>query len=283
MEDEKVANGDGPLRRSEGDRERRKSSLAPAIQNLEDGELINVSGHKQELDRHFDTLSIISTAITTGNVWIALAGTIAVAIYNGGPTGILYEFIVVAFFYWFIAASIAELGSAMPTSSGVYAWATLTAGRQGRLVGFLAGWWNFFAWVFATAVTMQIIGAIIITMAQLNAPSYEYQRWQVFLVYLAVTWGCAAVVIFLNKAIPRLEQFGGFLIIAGFVITIIVAAVMPHVQSRPYASSHQVWNSFTNLTGYGSSGFAFVLGMLNGAFSVGVPDLTSHLAEEMEE
>lgn len=282
MEREKLV--DGERVGATGNEEKaRRSSAASGIDNLADGDVINISGHKQELDRHFDTFSIISTAITTGNVWIALAGTIAVAIFNGGPTGILYEFIVVSFFYWFVAASIAELGSAMPTSSGVYAWATLTAGRYGKPIGFLAGWWNFFAWVFATAVTLQIIGAIIITMAQLNSPTYEYQRWEVFVVFLVVAWLCAAVVIFLNRAIPRLEQVGGFFIIAGFLITIIVAAVMPHVQDRPYASSHQVWNSFTNLTGYSSAGFAFVLGMLNGAFSVGVPDLTSHLAEEMQD
>lgn len=150
------------------------------------------------------------------------------------------------------------------------------------MLGYLAGWWNFFAWIFATAVTLQIVAAIIITMAQLNNASYEYHRWQVFLVIIFCAWLFAAIVLFFNKAIPLLEQIGGFFIIAGFLITVIVSAVMPHVQDRPYASSHQVWNNFTNLTGYSSSGFAFLLGMLNGAFAVGVPDLTSHLAEEMQ-
>jgi choline transport protein len=252
------------------------------LDTVAEGDVINVSGHKQELERLFDSFSVISTAITTGNVWIALAGTIAVAIFNGGPTGIIYEFIVTSFFYWFIAASIAELASSIPSSGGVYHWATVTAGKHGRLVGYLAGWWNFLAWIFATAVTLQITGAIIITMAQLNRPGYIYQRWQVFLVFVVCAWLFAAVVLFLNKAIPRLEQVGSFFIIGGFFVTILVAAIMPHVHNTPYATSRQVWNSFTNLTGYNSSAFAFLLGMLNGAFSVGVPDLTSHIAEEME-
>lgn len=59
----------------------------------------------------------------------------------------------------------------------------------------------------------------------------------------------------------------------------VVAAVLPHQKGRPYASRKMVWTTFTNLTGY-SSGMAFVLGMLNGVFAVGVPDLISHLAEE---
>ena len=254
MENEKEASDAAGTQEPMGEISRRRSSLP----NAGDDDLINVSGHKQELERLFSTFSIISTAITTGNVWIALAGTIAVAIFNGGSTGILYEFIVVSFFYWFIAASVAELASAIPSSAGVYHWATVTASpRYGRLCGYLAGWWNFFAWIFATAVTLQIIAAIMITMAQLNSPDYEYQRWQIFVVFIFCAWLLAAIVLFFNKAIPMLEQIGGFFILAGFLITVIVSAVMRDVQSRSYATSHQVWNDFTNLTGYSSSAFAF--------------------------
>lgn len=40
------------------------------------GEVINASGHKQELERQFSLLSICSIGITTGNVWAALGGSI---------------------------------------------------------------------------------------------------------------------------------------------------------------------------------------------------------------
>ena len=36
---------------------------------------INASGHRQELDRNFNLLSICALAITTGNTWVALGGT----------------------------------------------------------------------------------------------------------------------------------------------------------------------------------------------------------------
>lgn len=245
------------------------------------GRVVNASGHEQELERQFSLSSIISTAITTGNVWVALAGTIVVALYNGGPTGVIYEFVAVSVCYWFVAASIAELASAIPSSGGVYYWATVTAGKWGRFVGYLTGWWNALAWIFVSTVALQIVSALAVTMAQLQDPSYTYERWHVFLVFVGSIWIVTLIALFGNRTIPRLEQFGSFLIIAGFFITIVVAAVMPHEQGRPYASSKTVWATFTNLTGYTSSGMAFVLGMLNGAFAVGVPDLTSHLAEEM--
>jgi choline transport protein len=105
------------------------------------GEVLNASGHKQELERQFSLLSICSIGITTGNVWAALGGSIVIALYNGGPPGVIYGFIAVACFYFLIAACIAEMASAFPTASGVYHWASVTAGpKYGKVVGFFAGW-----------------------------------------------------------------------------------------------------------------------------------------------
>lgn len=123
---------------------------SPTAPSLE----VNETGHVQELERLHSLLSICSVGIVTGNTWAALGGSIAVAIYNGGPPGVIYEFIVVSIFYWLIAASIAELASSMPSSSGVYHWASITPGpKYGRVIGFLAGWTNTFAWMCASGIT----------------------------------------------------------------------------------------------------------------------------------
>ena len=71
----------------------------------------------------------------------------------------LYEFIVVSIFYWIVAASIAELASAIPSAGGVYHWASVTPGkRYGRVVGFFAGYWNWLAWVLGAASISAIAG-----------------------------------------------------------------------------------------------------------------------------
>lgn len=238
---------------------------------------INPSGHRQELDRNFNLLSICSFGITSDNTWIALGGSLTVAIYNGGPPGVIYEFIVVSVMYWAIAASLAELASAMPSAGGVYHWSSITAGRYGRACGFFAGWWNFFAWLIGVAVTAQIIAAQAVSMYSIFHADFVTQKWHVFVAYIIVIWLSAFVVILANRTLPLLQTFGGFLVIAGVFITIIVCASMAPV----HASNAFVWRDWLNSTGYGSDGFAFVLGMLNGAFAVGTPDVVSHLAEEI--
>ena len=113
--------------------------------------LINASGHRQELDRNFRLINICGLGITTGNTWIALGGSIVCKFYPSGSweaslmalrlsqstmaarqvsfTSCMFSTtvsvrssntisIAASVFYWFIAASIAELASAMPSAGG---------------------------------------------------------------------------------------------------------------------------------------------------------------------
>ncbi|KAF1810707.1 amino acid transporter [Eremomyces bilateralis CBS 781.70] len=247
----------------------------------DDHELVNASGHAQELERNFSLLSVASVGITTGNTWAALGGSIAIAIYNGGPPGVLYELIASSVFYWMVAACIAELASAIPSSAGVYHWATVTAGpRFGKPVGFFAGWWNFFAWIFGAASMSSIVANQTISMWSLFHPDYAFQRWHVFVVYLITTWMCCAVVLFANRALPYVGQMGLFFILAGVLVSILVCAIMPSTTGTGHASDHFVWKDWQNMSGW-PDGFAFLTGMLNAAYGVGTPDCVSHLAEEI--
>lgn len=50
-------------------------------------EVLNASGHVQELSRNFSVLSLAGVGVSVGNVWPAIGGSILVALYNGGPPG----------------------------------------------------------------------------------------------------------------------------------------------------------------------------------------------------
>jgi hypothetical protein len=53
----------------------------------ETGNIINASGHAQELSRNFSLISLAGVGLVVGNVWPAIGGSILVAIFNGGPPG----------------------------------------------------------------------------------------------------------------------------------------------------------------------------------------------------
>lgn len=107
----------------------------------------------------FSLLTLAGVGIVLGSTWGPAGSSIIVALANGGPPGVLYEFIVVSIFYWIVAASIAELASAIPSAGGVYHWASVTPGKKyGRVVGFFAGYWNWLAWVLGAASISAIAG-----------------------------------------------------------------------------------------------------------------------------
>lgn len=50
------------------------------IEGTVDGIVVNASGHKDELQRHFSIWSLIGLALTIDNAWVALGGSLSIAI-----------------------------------------------------------------------------------------------------------------------------------------------------------------------------------------------------------
>lgn len=239
---------------------------------------VNASGHKDVLVRQYSLVATCATALAIDNAWIALGGSVVVSIYNGGSPGVLYELLVACVWYGAIAASLAELASAIPSSGGVYHYATVTAGRRrGLPCGFYAGMLSWGGWIMNSCAIAQIPSNVIIQIWSLHHPEYVSQAWHVFVVYIMITWSTCAICIFGNRFLPMLQKLCLFLVVAGFVITVVVLAAMPKV----HATNDFVWKDFENDTGYQSNGVAFLTGVLNGAFVIGTPDSITHMAEEL--
>ncbi|KAK6859746.1 Choline transporter [Apiospora arundinis] len=259
----------------------KKKAHEEVIVAVEGGVEVNAAGHPDQLKRQYSLWDLTGIALTIDNAWAALGSSIAVSIANGGPTGLIYELIVAVFYYIFIGLSLAELASSVPTAGGVYHWATIAAGpRWGRMAGFFAGWINFYGWMFGLASLLQVTANIAVQMyAIYHRDTYEPAAWHVYVAYVLVLWLCAACVIFANRrAVPWTQHAGMVLVTVGGVVTIIVVAAMP----KHHASNRFVWDSFeeNNLTGW-PGGVAFLLGVLNGAFTIGTPDAITHLSEEL--
>ncbi|KAL7620413.1 hypothetical protein AAE478_009408 [Parahypoxylon ruwenzoriense] len=248
---------------------------------VDQGVQVNAAGYRDQLKRQYGLLGIVGIALTVDNAWAALGSSISVSILNGGPPGLIFGLIVALFWYSFIGLSLAELASSVPTAGGVYHWATIAAGPDwGRAVGFFTGWINFYGWMFDLAALIQITANILVQMyATYHQDTYVPEAWHVYVTYVLVLWISTAFVIFANRLVPYTQDCGMFFVMVGGIITIIVISAM---QPNTHASNHFVWGSFeeNNLTGW-QGGVAFLLGVLNGAFTIGTPDAITHIAEEL--
>ncbi|KAJ6552575.1 choline transport protein [Mycena vulgaris] len=216
---------------------------------------VNASGHVDQLDRQYGLLSICATALTIDNAWVALGGSITVAVNNGGAPGIIYEFLASCVYYGFVATSIAELASSIPSAGG--------------------GLINFYGWIFDLAAIVTIPANVAVQMYVVFHPDFVVQPWHVFLAFVLINWFCCLTVIFFNRFMPALQKCGLFMIVVGGLVTIIVLAA-----AKSHASASFVFTDWQNTTVW-SGGVAFLTGMLNGAFAIGTPDSVTHMAEEL--
>lgn len=111
-----------------------------------------------------------------------------------------------------------------------------------------------------------------------HADTYVPAAWHVYVTYIIVLWISTLVVIFANRIVPYTQHLGMLFVAVGGIVTIAIAAAFP----KQHASNYFVWGSFSenNLTGW-QDGVAFLLGVLNGPFTIGTPDAITHMAEEL--
>ncbi|EFX00904.1 choline transporter [Grosmannia clavigera kw1407] len=152
----------------------------------------------------------------------------------------------------------------------------LNGGPAGLLYGLIVA---IFYYSFIGLGLAEITANISVSMyAVYHEDSFTSQPWQIYVAYLLILLLAAALVILANRLVPYTQHLGMFFVIVGGLVTIIVVAAMPH--QRP--TNAAVWKHFheNNLTGW-QDGVAFLLGVLNGAFTIGTPDAITHMAEEL--
>ncbi|KAE8380950.1 amino acid/polyamine transporter I [Aspergillus bertholletiae] len=233
-------------------------------------------GHKQELVRNYDLVSLTSLGVIIANSWASTGGTIVAALQDGGPMAVLYGLVLVSVFYTLISASLSELASSMPSAGGVYYWSSVLGQKHGRIVGFFTGYLNACAWLLSASSISSMMGNEIVAMHMLRSPGMTWQPWQVFIVFQLVNWICCGIVCVGNRFIPLINRIALLLSMCGLLVTVVVLVAMP----VKHASSRAVWKEFHN-PGRWPDGVSFMTGLLNAAFAVGVPDCISHLSEEV--
>ncbi|CBF78474.1 hypothetical protein AN7392.2 [Aspergillus nidulans FGSC A4] len=220
-------------------------------------------GHKQELERHFSIVSLIGLASTTTISWTGLGLSIVTEINAGGPSAIIYGFILVTIMQSFLGASLAEFVSSYPTEGGMYHWiAAIAPRRLSAFLSFVTGW--------LTVAGLQ-------ALYSLYHADVAIQTWQTFIIYQILNILTASVVLFGNRIIPSLNKFSLFYLQIGwFVVLVTVVACAPTHQSKEF-----VFRTWINNTGWDNNAICFITGLVNPLYSLGGLDGITHITEEM--
>ncbi|XXG95299.1 hypothetical protein Hte_001560 [Hypoxylon texense] len=235
-------------------------------------------GHKQELKRNFSMISMLGLAFAILNTWTALAASISLALPSGGPSSVIWGLMVAGICNLCLAASLAEFLSAWPTAGGQYHWAAIVAWKNwSRSLSYATGWINVSGWVALTATGGLLGSTFIINIISLLHPDYEAEPWHQFLIYIAFTLISLLINAFSTRLLPLFTKAAFFWSLTGFaVISItILACASPNYQSGAF-----VYGEFINEVQW-PDGLAWMLGLLQGAFSLTGFDAVAHMIEEI--
>jgi amino acid transporter len=86
-----------------------------------DAEILARMGYKQELKRNFTALEVFGIAFSIMGLLPSISSTLAFSL-PAGPAGMVWSWFIASGCIFLVGLAMADLGSAMPTSGGLYWW-----------------------------------------------------------------------------------------------------------------------------------------------------------------
>ena len=240
-------------------------------------------GYKQELSRSWSGFSNFAISFSIISILAGCLTTYGAGIANGGPVSISWSWPVISAFIMIIGLTMSELVSSMPTSGGIYYWASKLGGPG---AGFFTGWLNLIGLVAVTA-----------SVAYGCATFFEYTflEWgwyhhfslnRVFLFFLVILVFTAVVNIFSSHLLALLNNVSVWWHVIGAAVLISVLFIVPN----DHLSLHQVFTDRFNGSGWsggstGSLGFWLAIipfGFILTQYTITGFDASVHLSEETQ-
>ena len=102
-------------------------------------------------------------------------------------------------------------------------------------MAFTVGWLSVISWCLTAASACIFCAQIIVNLASFYHTDYIWTQWQVWLIYVVLCMGAAAIVILLPRQIPVAEVVFFLASIVGFVVFFI--AVIARSKTKQSAST----------------------------------------------
>ncbi|WP_425555578.1 amino acid permease [Kitasatospora kazusensis] len=235
-------------------------------------------GYTQELARSMSGFSNFALSFSVVSILSGCLTLYGFGMTTGGPAVIVWGWPLVGVMTLAVALAMAEICSSYPTAGGLYYWAAKLAPSRGPAWSWFTGYFNFMGQVAVTAGVD--FGAAFFTNAFLElqwgfaaSPAHTVEIFAVILLVhgLLNTRGVRLVAI-LNNVSVWWHVFGVAIIVGAL-------AVLP----SHHASASFVFTKFVNGTGFHSSFYVAMLGLLLAQYTLTGYDASAHMTEETQD
>ncbi|HLW96170.1 MAG TPA: amino acid permease, partial [Solirubrobacteraceae bacterium] len=208
-------------------------------------------GYKQELHRGWSGFSNFAISFSIICILAGCFSTYGQAFNDGGPIAISIGWPVISVLILAVAFSMSELASAMPTSGGIYYWASKLGGPGW---GWFTGWFNLIGLVAVVASVDYAAAsflAALLGMYNLNfifnfaSTNVHYDAHVVFAIFLLFLVIHGLLNVFSSHLVSLFNGVSVWWHVIGVaVIAIILFAVPSHHASASFVFTHRAFGFF---------------------------------------
>jgi len=243
-----------------------------------DTQRLHELGYAQELLRKMGGFSNFAVSFTIISILSGCLTLYGSAMGTGGPVDMTIGWPLVGLMVIIVGLAMAEICSSFPTAGGLYYWSAKLAGKNAPAWSWFTGWFNLLGQV---AVTAGIdFGLAFFLTAELNLLwNYSTDPPHVIALYAVVLFLHALLNTFGVRLVAFLNDVSVWWHIGGVLVIVGALALKPaHHQSLSYVFTH-----FVNTTGWGSSVYVFLIGLLLAQYTFTGYDASAHMTEETED
>jgi amino acid permease (GABA permease) len=241
----------------------------------DDEQRLHQLGYAQELSRTMSGFSNFAVSFTIISILSGCLTLYGFGMNTGGPVMIVWGWPIVGVMTLFVGLSMAEVCSSYPTAGGLYYWSAKLAPSNGAAWSWFTGWFNFLGQV---AVTAGIdFGAAFFLNAFLDLQwGFAASPGHTILLFGIILIAHGLLNSFGVKLVARLNDISVWWHIAG--VLIIVGALI--IAPSKHQSASFVFGHFVNNTGWGSTFYVALLGLLLAQYTFTGYDASAHMTEE---
>ncbi|MFE9533213.1 amino acid permease [Streptomyces sp. NPDC006691] len=210
----------------------------------------------------FSVISVLSGCMTMYGFGLA----------TGGPSVMLWGWVIVGFMVLFVGAGLAEVTSSYPTSGALYFMADKLGGKK---AGWYTGWLNLLGLLGAIAGIDY--GAAAFTGAFLNLQfGFTPTPQKTIVIFLVILALHAVLNLFGVRLVSVLNSVSVWWHLAGVAVIVTALSVVP----SHHQSAHFVFTTFVNDTGWSADWYVVLIGLLLAQYTFSGYDASAHLSEE---
>jgi amino acid permease (GABA permease) len=254
----------------------RTPAATPAVTEVDaDQQRLHELGYAQELRRGMSAFSNFAVSFTIISILSGCLTLYGFGLNTGGPAAMTIGWPIVGIMVLFVGLAMAEVCSSYPTTGGLYYWSAKLARRNAPAWSWFTGWFNLLGQV---AVTAGIdFGAAFFTTAFLNLTTgLEASPRNIIIVYAIILFLHGLLNTFGVRLVALLNDASVWWHLLGVAIIVGALAIVPD----RHQSTSFVFTEFVNNTGWSSSAYVFLLGLLVAQYTLTGYDASAHMTEE---